>query len=389
MKNRISWKNYHPIFQFPFMVNEDPAFNLPNFAENYIRDLFGESYRTCDIPAGECDYLFFTDKFIDLIRSLKEKGCSIGIIGWRSSAIMELEIPFFSIFPWHATLYRLFKEDPQLSSRETKTTLDQFSNFFKTIGVKFLIVPNDSLILQRFLILCARMASVKTICIQHGLWSSKMDIRFLNGHFADYMFLWGESQKRLYSKLYDKKDLERKFKILGYPFETKYKKDGGLDKNKVCILGQNFEYFNVELGKRKKKIFENIANLLKRKGYTVMYKPHPGEWWSKQFLPENVEIFNRGPATTFRNFDIFIGLTSTMLLEASLNGKIAIQVYDENFGGDCFQEKGYSYTINVTDLDKLPDLIKNLDCPYSVSDRVIYRPDDVGERFLHLLKECE
>jgi len=397
MEMNKDWKSYHPIFQYPFI--RSCYWESRDFAKFYLEGL---RFRKDSIKKtknllyfskvlsnsnSECKILFFESKFKDIILSLRKKKVSVGIIGRLRDIefAFEIGIPYYSIFHWEYSLIKLFEKDPKLSTKKAQRLIGKFSKFLREKKVKFLVLSNDSLFVERFLIFSARMAGIITICIQDGLFHKKTNPKFIHGQFADYMFLWGESQKKFYEALEAKKKVAV-LKILGFPFFTE--ENSSIDKRKICILGQPYENYNRELGKKKKEIFEFVISLLKRFGYTVVYKPHPGEI-SREFIPNNVDIYNKDLRFAFREFGVFISLTSTALLEASLNKKIAIQIYDEIFGGDHFESSGYSYTLMKENIISLPRIIQELDSAFPVPQDVIYRPKDIGKRFLELLEGIE
>lgn len=395
MKTDREWKSFHPIFQYPFMR----SCNLQDrdFAKAYLSILQSTKIKvekTKVLPylskmlsslISGCRILFLEDRFKDLILSLKKKNSSVGIIGGVKAGkfAFKIRVPYYPIFHWRYSLIKLFEKDPKFTSVEAQKLVRNFSLFLRRKKVEFLVLSNDSLFIERFFIFCGKLEKITTICILHGLPPDKTNSEFRDGQFADYMFLWGESQKKLYRELKMRKKIAN-LKVLGYPFFTET--NILLDKKKVCILGQPYENYNKDLGKRKREIFKVAINLLKSAGYNVVYKPHPGEL-NKDFIPNNVEIYDKDLKIAFRDFGVFISLTSTALFEASLNKRIAIQIYDETFGGDHFEEKGYSYTLMKKDLASLPNMIQKLDSPFPIPQNVVYQPEDIGKRFLELLED--
>ncbi|WP_456400755.1 hypothetical protein [Persephonella sp.] len=392
------WKRFHPIFQYPFL--RSAIATDKNFATVYIRSMLSSKKKIekikiinflseiSNVMMPKCDVLFYTNKFERLAFSLKHKNIlSVGFMGGVKAFIssLKIKVKYFPSFHWLYHLMEIFEVDPEFNSFRAEWLVDQFISFLKSKEIKYIILPNDSLFFERFIIYCAKQTGVRTVCIQDGLFHSKISYKVLHGQFSDCMFLWGESQKVFYSKLNNMCNL----KILGYPFDIKFRnfnRNFNAYKNKVCILGQPYENYNIYLGKKKKIIFEKIADLLKKEGFIVVYKPHPGEL-SSEFIPKNVKIYTKNLEKAFDEFGIFISLTSTALLEASLNKRIAIQVYDPEFKGDCFENMGYSYTINIENLENLVNFIKDIPLPYNVDENIIYVPRDVGSRLLKLLYE--
>jgi hypothetical protein len=199
------------------------------------------------------------------------------------------------------------------------------------------------------------------------------------------MFLWGESQKEIYAK--NKSYEMGKIRILGYPYKKNQINDVALDKTKICIFGQPWEVYDKSLGEKKKIIFENVIQNLSSNGVSAIYKPHPGEK-DQEYFPEGVEIYKKDINCALQEYDVFISLTSTALLEASLNGKIAIQLFDKDFKSDHYAQKGYSYTFENSNYDNIYDFIMSIQSPFDVPNDVIYQSDNLKKHFLSLIKEC-
>jgi len=382
-------KKLHQIFQGPFLIDYGE-----DFAKNYIDNVVKLKNRieVLRIPnilskilnylSPSCDILFVGSRFRDLASHLNKKNSKkIGFIGGIKTLKTALEIKaiYYPVFHWLVDLIKVFEKDPHLKSHTSQELVNKFVKFLLRKKVKYIILSNDVLFLERFIIFAAKKANITTIYIQDGVFQSKTKI--LHGQFSDFIFVWGEYQKELYLR---NKFPESKIKILGYPFE--YEKENKLiDKSKICILGQPFENYSLFLGKRKVKIFEKIASLLKKTGYRIAYKPHPGEI-RKNFLPNNVCFYTKNLKKAFKEFDVFISLTSTALLEASINGKIAIQIYDPEFRSDYYEKIGYSYTVNMKDITSLPRIIYEISSPYKIPPNVIYFPKDIASNFLKLLE---
>jgi len=322
-------------------------------------------------------FVFVSSKFRDLIKDLNQDAMLFGSPK-DIFFVLKNRITYYDYVRIMTELYKIFfKHDLNFDSLESQRLIEGVGNLLAKISPEFLVVWNDSLFLERFLIHIARKMGIRSFCIQHGIFSERINFKLLDGHFADYMFVWGESQAKIYLKNgYDRDRL----KILGYPFKTNKVKVDETNKNSVCILGEDWERYKEELGKKKKEIFEKASSILRSKGFRVYYKPHPAEK-SVNYYPDNAEVFRSSINNTLNHFDIFISLTSTALLEASLYGKIAIQIYDPAFNRENFQEIGYGYSINVKDIESLPEYINSLKSPFNVFPSNILVVNNIGERF--------
>jgi hypothetical protein len=120
-------------------------------------------------------------------------------------------------------------------------------------------------------------------------------------------------------------------------------------------------------------------------GIAVYYKPHPYE--DKRFFPTNAKIARTKLADALANYDVFISLTSTALIEASLCGKIAIQLFDEEFEADDFSVRQYCYSHR--DIETIVDFVRMIREPYRIPAEVIYLPQDLDSQFRSVIKSLD
>ncbi len=384
----------HDVFRYPIERTEVDQ----DFLEHYLNDLKSaknsEKRRLLSkfiYPISywnlkkKRSFVFSNSRLLsDIIKGECVKKDSFILSGLRGSlfAIRHI-IPYYTTHYISTKLYDIYMEDPTLTSKDASQLIRKTIQIIKLVSPKFIFLSNDSLFLERFLIYCAREDGIKTVCMQHGIFTAKGDFRILDGKYADYIFLWGDSQATIYKN--NEFDM-RKIRIIGYPHNTATRKENRtFNKKKVCILGQPFENYRIELGNRKKSIFEKLISILMAKGFKIFYKPHPGEK-DCTFYPFNANLYKKNLKHALSEFDIFISLTSTALLEASIYGKIAIQLFDENFKVDHFNKLGYSYEYPASDLKNILDFIMFIDKPYTIPKSSILLNEDVSKRFLDILK---
>ncbi len=386
-------KNYHIIFQYPVMRS---SLGDKEFLKSYLGDLeksakkfkpfsFIATFLHYLILKNKRRFLFYNTKYIDLISGLENKSCSLCIDGLSSLKIaFRKKFAIYPLFLFYPGLYYLFHNDPLLESRYAKKFVNKVTAYLERLSPEFVVVNNDSLFMQRMLIFCARNIGITSICIQHGVFQGESNFKFLDGQFADYMFVWGKSQEKIYRDNSFKMD---KIKIIGYPYNIINKNFKTLHQIKrICIIGQHWENLDVELGMLKKIIFERTAQVLQENNFFLMYKPHPSEK-NKKFIPENMELYNYSLQKAFNEFDIFISLTSTALIEATINNKIAIQIYDEKFLSDIFEDAGYCYTIQSKEINNLPGFVNTLKEPFKIPEEAIFIATSISSRFLELSEE--
>ncbi|HEX4500173.1 MAG TPA: hypothetical protein VH187_03250 [Scandinavium sp.] len=212
-----------------------------------------------------------------------------------------------------------------------------------------LIVENDSLPLQRTFCNIAAAANIKTVCIQHGLFQSKTEAKIIDGWKCDYFICYDNNQKNIITGL----GIAPNKVIVGGFYEPITKVVDSKPKNeiKVCFLGQPWFKYG-ELYKTKYiNCIDILTSQLKSANISYSFKPHPWET-DAPYLKSMANIFDGNMNDAIIEHDVFLSFTSTALLEVTMAGKLAIQIYDEQFACDNFEKIGYAYTINSQDLDK-------------------------------------
>lgn len=378
----------HEIFAYPQYRNSTGE----NFLEGYLAyfskvipflrliNFFSSPFRF--VRARGATYAFHSTRLADLIGGL---GRHEALIFGKPQEFMfsvRRGMPFYPVYEFIPELFRLFSTDPLLESRDAARLISRAVRLFTHLDIKNLIIWNDSLFLERFLVYCARQAGVRSVCVQHGIFQSITDMRVLDGHYADYMLVFGESQRQLYQ--YADFPVE-KVRVLGYPFHLPKMKPVNSLPISVCILGQHWESISTYLGNKKMRLFCHMIGKFQAAGIAVYYKPHPYE--DKRFFPTNAKIARTKLADALANYDVFISLTSTALIEASLCGKIAIQLFDEEFEADDFSVRQYCYSHR--DIETIVDFVRMIREPYRIPAEVIYLPQDLDSQFRSVIKSLD
>jgi len=383
-------KKTHEIFSYPFERAKVDAFFLVHYL-NTINNIGIKSVLFKYFPYSllykyigkNVDYVFYGMKYMDLARSLPLHK-SIVLTSFRDRKLFEKDRNlFFSPieYIWYG-VRKVFNTDPLLEKKSSEKIINFTIELFKRTSPKFLIVSNDSLFIERFLIYCAREAGIQTICIQHGIFQKKSNPILLDGKYADFMYTWSRKQKDLLRSGSSTSEL----KILGYPFQIlaseKFTMD--YDTSKICILGQPWENYDRKLGEKKKQIFGKVVSQF----LDIAYKPHPAEN-DLNYFPDNVSVFTGSLSEAILEYDYFFSITSTALIEVSLAKKIAIQLYDEDFPSDVFEKEGLSYTYDLLTNTDLRQYIDEINEPFPIEEDALLVPEDIGERFLDIEKSIE
>jgi hypothetical protein len=206
-----------------------------------------------------------------------------------------------------------------------------------------LIVDNDSLPMQRAFVLSGRLANLKSVCIQDGIFQSKSPGHIMHGWYADQFLAVNDHQKET---LIAKGMKAEKIKVMGFhssPYHPK-RPTAVAGQRKVCFLGQPWVKYGHERAERYLKIVERAAMALHEAGIEMTYKPHPWERDSDHLNRiRNVVDITLNDA--LEKYDAFISLTSTALIEAQAAGRVAIQIMDDQFDADDLSVHGQIITI--------------------------------------------
>lgn len=389
--------NYHPVFQFPHLRKEIAEDD--QFLSTYITQI--EKAAATDtvkkkifslIPdkaiyslfTSSVDILFFAPSFSDLIKTQNIYSIKIlGGLSFKDCNYKPTSTSTFPIFFFSLKIMNLYYADPQLNSTRAEQLIKDTATWMRKCHFKYIVVQNDSLFIERFLILCAKKATIPSICIQHGIFSKKTSKELMEGKTTDFFFAWDEQQAHIIRTCSN-----TSVKILGYPHNIVInKKISTSNKKNICILGQPYENYNLYLGEKKKELFTRLIDLLEGQFGIVVYKPHPGEK-DIRYIPDEVELFAGSLADAIEQFDVFISISSTALLEATLANKIAIQIYDKSFNGDNLQEAGYSYSIESKKMNQIAPYISSLESSFlPFCTMPVY--ENISQRFIDLLDELQ
>lgn len=328
-------------------------------------------------------YLFYGLKYQDLIQKLPQEVLLLGGGKTLWNFSRRTKIPALFVYPFFKTLLPFFN-DESLPDTPLIKDVDRLSSLLMSTGGKYLIIETDSLPPQRLLILAARKASIKSICILHGVSTYSCVGSLSDGQFADYMLVYDDYQKDV---LIHAGINPKKLFILGY-YTSLPNHNSVLKYNRqtICILGQPWIHYDVAIFKRYQENLLWIIDVLTREGLSIVYKPHPGEY-DYQFIHDfskAIKINTDNITSCLESYDVFISFASTAILEATLHAKIAIQIYDGNMYDDRFEDALYSYTVNSGDSEALCNHIHN-SLPLSTSPIIHYSQLPINERFVQTL----
>lgn len=307
------------------------------------------------VPMKRFKYVFLGTKFKSLLKSLdSHQVLVIGGLGDMAFCLRN-NIRFVLDSEYKGLLYQASLCEPAESEQCIIKLVNVISRSLSRFQPEALVVTNDSLPLERAWIAAARRIKVKSVCIQHGVFSARSQA-LADGRFADAMLVYDRFQKKIVAR--GSRNPEMVIPI-GYHSEIVKLPLRDPSERKVCILGQPWiQYYGSE---NYLAVIKKIIDPLKMAGVPVVYKPHPGEMGGAYLSGVGCALFQGGLEDSIAEFDVFVSLTSTALMEASLAGKVSIQIYDPAFCCERFDELGYAHVIDEKQISNLAEAVRSLD----------------------------
>lgn len=304
---------------------------------------------TIDTHNKKIDFLFLGSKYCELISCTKNKNTSIIIGGWRQFFFSKkLGVGFHNHFKYIKYIVQAYQDN---DIEKLSIILNLCIEKLKTWNPRAIIVVNDSTPLERLWILSARQCGIPTICIQHGIFKEN-DGGINDGKFADIFFAYD-----IYQADIVKKTGCNASKVFGFYRDIDPVGLKG-EKNVVCILGQPYGDYYASLQDNYIDLLKKLIRNLNENKIFWKYKPHPGEKNPEKYIPKSLIYFKKSLQDIFEIHDIFISFTSTALLEATLNNKIAIQIKDTILSNIDFSYFGYAHTLCIENIsESLFDII--------------------------------
>lgn len=327
-------------------------------------------------PTGKARYIFVGAKYADLTRGLpRDEVLVIGLFkDWLHC--LRHRIPFASGLPVVRAVLKNVDRAEFAIDRALRDLLPPPPGDL----TRYLILFNDSLPLERAYCLLAREAGVRTVCVQHGVFTSASPSRIYDGGVADLMLAFDDHQRQLLVQGGIPADTVR---VIG--FHSDMARRGGLAsgaQRRVCILGQPWGTYYPEIEIRYHALLERLIPALVQAGLSLAFKPHPSER-AAPYLDRYQPIESASLDRCLDNYDVFISFTSTALIEATLAARVAIQIFDPAFMADWFQDHRYAYSVESDNWERLLDLVLNATPLPLGSDRCI------AHRFLGAINESD
>lgn len=361
---------------FAYFLLGVPGFNAPQ----RIAKAYGSRCRAfCGLPIslfnrGRADILFCGVRFSDLTRAINT--CRpVKASGGVKELYLSLLGRFGYFCSWGVAYraYKIFLSRDELALEELVRRCEKL---LQQWGIKVVVVMSDSLPLERIWILAARRVGVRSICIQHGLFSESGGV-INDGKYADVMAAYDQYQVDILKRTGALNPV-----VFGF-YENVRPRVWRERRSVVCILGQPWAQYYEDKGDIYKGLLSSLVGMLSLGGARIVYKPHPGEIGVRNYVDGAVEVTDLSLDAVFDEYDVFLSFTSTALFEATLAGKLSIQIFDERLSSERFSEMGYAHTVQGDSLNgQLLELIRvgSPAVPFSDSRTV-------AQRFLALMED--
>lgn len=277
----------------------------------------------------------------------------------------------------------------------------------KAIKPNYIVLSNDSLPIERAIILVGKKIGIITMEIQHGIYvqpsldlvtGKELNSPLYNGQAADNILVWGQYFKDLYIKQGTRKPED--IYVLGYRFPVRRTKKPEKSEKRytVCYLAQDYEAYNKEFLPIKLETIERLYKACKRLNLKFICRPHPDD--DRKMLLEKLPhiVFtpeNETLGQTFQKSNILIGFDSTALIEAAMNSKICLQLMSYPIKTDNFEELGVCNK-TIKNFEEMEDYLEKIvksprlqGFETKFNDYYIRAGHNLNERFLEILQDIK
>lgn len=258
----------------------------------------------------------------------------------------------------------------------------------------YIVLRSDGPPIERAIVLASKKLGITTFATQHGVEDSSC---LFENEVSDFILVWGKYFKNLFLSSHKRKS--EHIYILGLPYPVNGANlSGERNRRKICYIGQDFERYNKSLLQVKVETIKDLYKVCKKLGLDFVYRPHPGD--DRNLLKEKLSHVsftdeNERLEETFGKSDIFVGFSSTALVEAAIRQKITLQLMSFPIKLDNFEKLGIcnksfktikeleSYLAEIVKVPDLKEFRMKFNNDYMETR---YSP---GQRFLEIIEEIE
>lgn len=268
-----------------------------------------------------------------------------------------------------------YLSNPFSAKRKIRYNIDMLSCLLEKMGPTFLFVQSDTMPFERAIIAAAREADIRTVCLQHGLFTRETPRNLTEGKFADIFLAYDDAQ----AKIVQEGSPSCRVLISGSLKQNSPKLPRVQDPS-VVFLGQPYPLLlNEAKAPAYFDLVRDISDHCRNAGVRLWYKPHPGELGST-YLEKFPDRLFGSIETIFGQYQYFLGVSSTALHQASIRGKTAVQILDPTLHTERYSDLGYCYSYDRQDVAMLLADIGEL-APYSSNSLNAFESGDLVGRW--------
>jgi hypothetical protein len=285
-------------------------------------------------------------------------------------------------------IYSQFRESGSLDRRRINRLLDRLGQRLKRSGVKSFVTWSDARFIDRAIVIACRRVGIRSAVLQHGIYlAHTADPCFIGGEKTSDTLVWGNH----FGKMFRENGVHRdQIHVVGYPYTLPVQSiQTERPRQQVVIVGQDFDRIG-GAHQTTKWAFTNAATIAAKKaGLRVLYRMHPAEstsWLQAQF--PDLEVVDESLEATLARDAAFVGLSSTVLVEAALRGKQSIQVIVPGYEVESFEAFGVGITVQIGEIETTFANWRSQRLNVAtVSDLYIDCRGDICQRILSVLRE--
>ena len=300
------------------------------------------------------------------------------------------KIPYVSVLHLYPLLDKYFDSKNVLF---LENMIEQAEEFLSASKSDYIVLTNDSLSVERAIILGSKKSGIPAIDIFHGV--GPIANKMTDGQVADYIWVWGNYLRNAYIKQKFRKAEE--IYVFGYPYifeETKNsgKKDGYV----LYYLGNGFGLHGLEsLLEFEINILKEVIKICSKLNVDLYYRPHPGDECTLQrenFPNLKITPKNEKLEDAFGKGDIFISHSSTSLIEATIRSKLTIQIMGAQTDCDNFEKVG-GCTKTVKTAKELKSYLKKITTSKlpeaKINKNYVDTTRNPVDRFIEIIEDIE
>lgn len=338
---------------------------------------------------------FLANRFVGLAHAARGAGLDTTILATNHREVVSstrARLPFGSLFTvaGHVNAAAL-AATTTTRRRRIELAVEHASRSLRRASPDVVVVPNDSLPLPRVVVSAARRAGVHVVCIQDGVYLPSDHPDDLHGYSSDIVLIWGEFFGRLFNR-----SRRPSMQVFGYPHPISpgvLRPSAPGARHTVCFVGQPYESYDRSLEPHKLEIVHRAVQAAERVGMSIVYRPHQGE--SAETRRKIATLVALTPKyerldTALSRYAAFIGINSTVLIQAGVHGKPAAQLRHHAFGDDDFAAYGASASVDANDVSDVARFLRSIDDgtrpPYPRASFVKVL-DDLGGSFREWIEE--